>query len=411
MIRKIPTLVSVLLFSLAVYAGEPGSVKGAGSGKVTITNSHGSEVTVYGAIKNGKVYIYDEHDNVSAEYEIDNGKFHGVAKDFYKDGNLRSEGHYQNGMLHGLKKMYTESGRLSSEINYVSNRREGVSRTYSFDGSVIAETLYKDGKPAGIKKYDSKGNLLTDSITGNQLIEEQAENTQYAEEDVDAFVHRHIARDEQKNQIKETKRKRIKHANRLDFYVMLNAPYHTIGHDFDGQHILSNYSETLLVPKIDGNIGYGIGLGLLFVVQERPVDFAIEVLYNSSQHGGSFMGAKYDVAYQTIDYVFKAYFNAKQRTQPFISVAFNMPNIRVKNAAFFNWQAGISDAEFKGLGYSISFGISHCLFNNLLIEGGLGYRNDSYNLAKGVSNEYATIINPLNSNSMLPALRLIYIFR
>jgi len=81
-------------------------------------------------------------------YEIPlvNGHRHGVAKWYYKDGQLQCEIPHVNGLIYGVRKMYHEDGQLSRETPYVNHRRHGIENQYNYNGTLKEQYLYINDK-------------------------------------------------------------------------------------------------------------------------------------------------------------------------------------------------------------------------------------------------------------------------
>jgi antitoxin component YwqK of YwqJK toxin-antitoxin module len=62
---------------------------------------------------------------IKEEYTVnEKGERHGIAKEFYSNGNLEFVINYKNGIMHGFVKGYYENGKLRTEANYINGEEE-----------------------------------------------------------------------------------------------------------------------------------------------------------------------------------------------------------------------------------------------------------------------------------------------
>lgn len=111
--------------------------------------------------KNGKYYKNDYFINgeyynnnyvvncgrLKAEYPIKDGKIDGIAKLYYRSGNLWCYEPYKNGLMDGVKKCYFDgTDCLQEETSFKRGSWDGPSRIYTSSGTISFEKVYKDGK-------------------------------------------------------------------------------------------------------------------------------------------------------------------------------------------------------------------------------------------------------------------------
>lgn len=99
---------------------------------------------------------------------LQNGRRHGVARVWHKNGRLASEERYANGLLHGVCRQWNEAGRLLGKYRMVQgtgvqyawhdNRKPqmelstvrgefcGRSRSWLSDGTVLSDEIYLRGR-------------------------------------------------------------------------------------------------------------------------------------------------------------------------------------------------------------------------------------------------------------------------
>ncbi len=104
-----------------------------------------------------------------------NGRRHGVACVWHKNGVLASEERYQNGLLHGVcrqwseagkllgkyrmmhgtgvQRVWHENGRLQLEFSTVNGDFSGGYRLWLHDGALMSEEVYLRGRPVTAEQY------------------------------------------------------------------------------------------------------------------------------------------------------------------------------------------------------------------------------------------------------------------
>ena len=83
-----------------------------------------------------EVRRYPGTNSIKEEYTInDKGERHGIAKEYYRNGNLEFIITYKNGIIHGLVKGYHENGKLRTESNFINGEEErGSTKMYDEKG-------------------------------------------------------------------------------------------------------------------------------------------------------------------------------------------------------------------------------------------------------------------------------------
>jgi hypothetical protein len=105
---------------------------------------------------------YREDGSLLASYTMKNGKYDGVAYNYYKNGNVDFEFFYVNGLKEGIVKRYYMDGKLYSQTPYIHDTIDGVRKIYYENGKLSSEIPFKKGNPEpGLKEYESNGELKT----------------------------------------------------------------------------------------------------------------------------------------------------------------------------------------------------------------------------------------------------------
>lgn len=122
-----------------------------------------------GSIYTGKIEVIRSSTNLPwFKMDIKDGKKHGKAIFYFKDGKVKSETNYDKGRItgryvfyngngkvlyetvfkngNGLMKDYTEDGILTLEIEYSNGVKHGKMTTYNLDGTVKNIVNYTDGR-------------------------------------------------------------------------------------------------------------------------------------------------------------------------------------------------------------------------------------------------------------------------
>jgi len=90
------------------------------------------------------------------------GYVHGVRVNFYEDGlTVHSKVTYQNGRKHGPAIWFFKNGKIYEHTNYYQNRKNGITKRYYETGELYEETSYDTGEELpGKKKYTKEGKLI-----------------------------------------------------------------------------------------------------------------------------------------------------------------------------------------------------------------------------------------------------------
>ncbi len=109
---------------------------------------------------------YRQDGSLLATYTMKDGKYNGVAYNYYKNGKVNFEFNYVNGLKEGIVKRFYEDEKLYSTTPYVHDTIDGIRKLYFKNGIVSSETPYKKGNlEPGLKEYYDSGKLKTEDIS------------------------------------------------------------------------------------------------------------------------------------------------------------------------------------------------------------------------------------------------------
>lgn len=194
-------------------------------------------------------------------------------------------------------------------------------------------------------------------------------------------------------------------------YLGLTLPYQTV-QGLDGNSVLSNDDEVMLVTKLRSGAGVGLVLGAIYPNNSKsnPMNHAIEMSYAISNHRAEWMYWSGDASYRVFSMDWMPHFRADKKTQPFLDLGFYYHSLSVKDAAFDFTSATTGDAMFSGFGFTIGGGVSHYLSNHVMVKGALKYRAGSFIAAKGVQGHLGRINDALNVSGLVPSVDVAYVF-
>lgn len=85
---------------------------------------------------------------------------HGVAKEYYPNGQLKQETPYKWGEIDGVSKTYHPNGQLNVEISYKDGKKDGYGKAFYMNGQLLGEVFYVNDKVEGVVKlFDNQGIL------------------------------------------------------------------------------------------------------------------------------------------------------------------------------------------------------------------------------------------------------------
>ena len=86
-----------------------------------------------------KVNYYDDGKTVHSKITFDNGRKHGPAIWYYKNGQVFEHTGFQNNLREGLTKKYYKSGKLMAEYSYEKDLVMPGLKEYTEDGTLITD--------------------------------------------------------------------------------------------------------------------------------------------------------------------------------------------------------------------------------------------------------------------------------
>lgn len=101
---------------------------------------------------------YDDLDYTSeAIYVFEGTPFTGVGVETWEDGSVRCEISFLEGKEHGPARDFHRNGNLAGETVYVSGKRHGLEREWSADGRLVAESVHESGILMKTTKWSKDG--------------------------------------------------------------------------------------------------------------------------------------------------------------------------------------------------------------------------------------------------------------
>lgn len=128
-------------------------------GKVQIFNPDGSK-NQEEVWENGVCKAYYENGVLRSEVPMFNGKFQGMMRAYYRNGQLARTCFADNDVNEGTELTYDEKGNLYCIVTLVHGRREGSCRYYDKNGMVREEEMFSNNLKNGPTRiYDEEGKL------------------------------------------------------------------------------------------------------------------------------------------------------------------------------------------------------------------------------------------------------------
>ena len=110
-------------------------------------NGELQESSVYqNGIKNGASFWYHDTGELLSEFEYKDGVLTGASKSYYENGQVKSESNYINSKLHDLYRSYHENGSLEKEGMYDKGKKDGKWLFYDESGKVEKTEWYEKGE-------------------------------------------------------------------------------------------------------------------------------------------------------------------------------------------------------------------------------------------------------------------------
>ena len=132
--------------------------------------------TVQDSLKLTRIWQYHKTGELLAYQEQHNGLTHGMAWEYYTNGQLHIERPFYQGRLEGTWKMWSDKGTLMRKEEYHNGAKNGWTEHYYGDGTLHLMMQYKDGVPQGEMVQYRHGTdsiqQITRFIDGNNDFEE-----------------------------------------------------------------------------------------------------------------------------------------------------------------------------------------------------------------------------------------------
>lgn len=191
------------------------------------------------------------------------------------------------------------------------------------------------------------------------------------------------------------------------FYMGITLPYNTIGGDFEGNSMLIGPDEIILVPKVEGDFGWGIALG------GRGKKWAGELSYLRSTHNVTWLGAQGEAVYNLVTLDFKRYFLVDKSVQPYILLGW-IPSawltVKDGSADVFGRVGDATFIEIFSAGLDLGGGLAFYLHPRVAINTGILYRLVYFATAEGVIGEPGDIEDSLNASGLSYNVGLTFTF-
>lgn len=121
------------------------------------------------------VNYYDSDSIKESEvmFNMNTNEKEGLARLYYKNGNLKQEGMWHNNKQEGVWKFYNEDGSLSAEVSFKNDYQDGEAIFYN-KGIITEKSNWKQGKLNGdaVEYYENgKIKRLTKWMNGSKISE------------------------------------------------------------------------------------------------------------------------------------------------------------------------------------------------------------------------------------------------
>jgi hypothetical protein len=103
---------------------------------------------------------YHYNGNLKSKIPLDKeGDYHGKAKFYFSDGEIRKFVEYKHGYIERCE-VYTENGDLLWESSYENNKRDGLYKEYYTNKKIKKKVWYKQGEIQKLIKFDTLNNIV-----------------------------------------------------------------------------------------------------------------------------------------------------------------------------------------------------------------------------------------------------------
>lgn len=150
---------SVVALSLLLPAcsTEPGAVA---IHDRTVANTTGGRTYVDSKLFTGTLYALSADGDTLEMKSYEDGREHGLHREFYDNGQLKSERMFNEGKKKGIHRTWWPNGVLQSEHPFRNDEFEGRCRSWSPEGTLLTNKNYKEGHEHGRQQqWDSNGRI------------------------------------------------------------------------------------------------------------------------------------------------------------------------------------------------------------------------------------------------------------
>lgn len=160
-------------------------------------------------------------------------------------------------------------------------------------------------------------------------------------------------------------------------YIGFSLPYNSVKGDFNGYNYLTGGGENLVLPKIEGEYGFGATVG-----GNLDGNICIELNYNRSVHDTFWDGDYYQATLNIIGCDLKLFLSDSTRNsaKPYFILGAGIPSLVVKNGASRDLWRG--NATFTGFSYDLGGGMELRFDRHLAFTGEIIYRRIIFDTAE-----------------------------
>ncbi len=195
----------------------------------------------------------------------------------------------------------------------------------------------------------------------------------------------------------------------LYLYVGFKVPHYTLGGGFDGNEYVTDGRELVILPKIEGNNGFGIFGGVRTRdLMKTPIDLAFEAGYSWSSHLTQWRGKSGEAYYRHLSGTFRMFMKPSKKIHPYLDVGAFMSWIIVKNGSTTVTTSG--DAVFPGYGVQYGGGISYFAKKDVTLSLGATYAQARYPVSEETENSSKQNMGNIHVSGVDPYLKVEFLF-
>ena len=88
------------------------------------------------------------------EYYDENGRYNGMVRYWFDNGNLMFKLNYKNGMFNGIQRYYFENKKMYQRRTYKNNKLHGHVFEYYYSGKLKRKLKYNNDEAINVIAYD-----------------------------------------------------------------------------------------------------------------------------------------------------------------------------------------------------------------------------------------------------------------